>query len=173
MVLNWHLWRGRRCSSRCRQSPEPSASALPLCCPSSYVVRFNLTIKEGQIWLKIKTRFAFLFGWFLDSWLFSIPDIAKFLHLLVHTYIFLDCDLSLESYENPRGSFRHCPHKSQPNHYTPIWRKGPYQLWSPVKTGVWWEKAALEGSAQKRPPQSSNSLERPMLPSQIHRCSKI
>ena len=32
-----------------------------------------------------------------------------------------------------------------------IWRKGPYQLWSPVKTGVWWEKAALEGSAQKTP----------------------
>ena len=113
VVLNWHLWRGKRCSSRCRQSPEPSASALPLCCPSSYVVQYDLTVKGGQIWLKIKTRFAFLFGWFLDSWLFSIPDIAKFLHLLVHTYIFLDCDLSLESYENPRGSFRHCPHWGQ------------------------------------------------------------
>ena len=107
--------------------------------------------------------------WFLDSWVFSIPHIARFLHLQVLTYIFLNC----HPYWKPqkRGSFRLSPSRnptSLPNHYIctlyiPLpsvvylqFKFQPIKMWTkgPTKCEVCWKLGGVgEGSVRRLCPE--------------------
>ena len=56
-VSNWHLWREKQCSWRCRQSLEPSISVAPLCSPYCHAaVQIQERVKIRNMFFAVKCQ---------------------------------------------------------------------------------------------------------------------